>query len=224
MTDMAHLVSVRRLKKCLISLAFASGLATATCPGLAGASTPPPAPDLTTELKAEEPATAEELKRAQQVEITTPPPARLRMDHTQDYFYHYRQALSFHGGVSSNLADPANLSSTVGFQYRFSYPQQNRAEVGADLLTSGTGLIHASRFHFLDDSRFRFFYKYGLEIRVVPSEELVTFLKLVNWRARLAGGFEWNTWGSVGIRLAFEAHIGTTERTLTALGGLAYSF
>ncbi len=188
------------------------------------ASTPPPSPDLTVEQKTDAPPTPEEIGRANQIEITTPPPVRLKVDRSHDYFYHYRQALSFHGGIGANLSDIANPSSTIGFQYRFSFPENGRSEAGADLLASGTGLIHASRFHFLDDARFRFFYKYGLEVRVVPSEELVTLLKLANWRARLAGGFEWNTWGSIGLRMDLEAHIGTSDRTLTALAGLAYSF
>jgi hypothetical protein len=193
-------------------------------PILSFATPTPPSPDLTTENAPDIPATSEEIDRAKQIEITTPPPVRLRTDRSRNYFYHYRQALSFHGGLSSNIESFNSASSTMGFQYRFSLTQGNRVEVGADLLTSGTGLIHASRFHFLDDDRFRFFYKYGLEVRVIPSEELVTFLKLVNWRARLASGFEWNTWDSIGLRLDLEAHIGTSDRTLVAIAGLAYSF
>lgn len=186
--------------------------------------TSPPALDLSENEEPSTAATPEEINRSHQVELTQPPPVRISTQESDDYYYHYRQALSLHGGLSANISDFQNPQSIIGFQYRFAYPENGRSEVGADLLTSGSGLLHASRFFFSEDGRFRFFYKYGVELRVIPSEELVTFLKLVNWRARIAGGLEWNAWNSVGLRLDLEAHIGTSERFLTLLTGFAYSY
>lgn len=212
-------------KKAVQHLFFISLMtATISAAEFARAATPPPAPDLTLEKTADPPATPEEIQRAHEVEITEPPPTRLRVDTSREYFYKYRQALSFHGGLTSEIRDIASPASTIGFQYRFQFPENGRSEIGADLLTSGNGLIHASRFFFLDDSRFRLFYKYGLEVRVVPSEELVTFLKLANWRVRMAAGFEWNTWQAIGIRMDLEAHVGVNEQFISALLGAAYSF
>lgn len=188
------------------------------------AATPPPAPDLTFKRTEDPPATPEEIQRAHDVKITEPPPNRVRVDTSRDYFYKYRQALSLHGGLISEVRDIASPTSAIGFQYRFQFPENGRSEIGADLVTSGNGLVHASKFYFLEDSRFRFFYKYGLEVRVVPSEELVTFLKLANWRVRLASGFEWNTWQAIGIRLDLEAHVGVNEQFISTLLGAAYSF
>jgi hypothetical protein len=190
----------------------------------ASASTPPTEADLTTTSDSDPPPTSDQIQRSKEIEITVPPPIKLKVDRNEAYFYRYRQALSFHGGLSGDVRQIQSLASTIGFQYRFEFPENGRSEIGADLLTSGTGLLHASRFYFFDDSRTRLFVKYGMEIRIVPSEELVTFLKLENWRTRFAAGLEWNAWQAFAIRLDLEVHLGVHEQKVSALTGLSYSF
>jgi hypothetical protein len=187
------------------------------------AATPPPSPDLTEPKDNSLPATAEEIDRARQVELTEPPPRKQTLLES-DYFYHYRQALLVRGGVVMDLNKADTLGSDFGFQYRFPFKNSQRIEIGADLLNEGAGVLHAARFHFLDDSRMRWFYKYGLGIRVVPAQQLVTFLKLANWQGRIGGGLEWTIEDPFSIRFDLESTISTEKLTAISTIGVTYGW
>jgi len=187
------------------------------------AATPPPSPDLTESEDISPPATAEELDRARQVQLT-PPPAIRKTVREVDYFYRYRQSLLIRGGALIDFNQTNTLGSNLGFQYRFPFNNSKRIELGADLLNEGAGVLHASRFHFFDDSRRRWFYKYGAGIRVVPSQQLVTFLKLANWQARLGGGIEWTVADPYSIRFDLECAASTEKLTTISTIGAAYSW
>jgi hypothetical protein len=187
------------------------------------AATPPPSPDLTEPTDKSPPATAEEIDRARQVELTEPP-ARKETIRESDYFYQYRQTLMVRGGVLMDFNQTDTLGSDFGFQYRFPFRNSQRIEVGADLLNEGAGILHAARFHSLDDSRMRWFYKYGLGIRVVPSQQLVTFLKLGNWQARISGGLEWTIEDPFSLRFDIEGTISSEKLTAISTIGVTYGW
>lgn len=205
------------LKLILLKLIFLT-LTSATM-----AATPPPSPDLTEPTDISPPATAEEIERARQVELTEPP-ARQETVRESDYFYQYRQTLMVRGGVLMDFNQTDTLGSNFGFQYRFPFRNSQRIEVGADLLNEGAGILHAARFHSLDDSRMRWFYKYGLGIRVVPAQQLVTFLKLANWQARIGGGLEWTIEDPFSIRFDIEGTISSEKLTAISTLGVTYGW
>ncbi len=186
-------------------------------------STPPPVLDLSEPEEQSVPASPEEIERANQVEITTPPPLP-QQAREQDYFYRYRQALTVRGGALIELNNVETLGSNFGFQYRFPFASSQRVEIGADLLNEGAGVLHASRFHFSDDSRMRWFHKYGIGIRIVPAQQLVTFLKLANWQARLGGGLEWTIADPFSFRMDLEATLSTEKLAALATVGAAYGW
>lgn len=187
------------------------------------AATPPPSPDLTESTDKSPPATPEEIDRARQVELTEPPPIQ-ETARESDYFYQYRQGLLVRGGLLLDFNQADTLGSDFGFQYRFPFRNSQRLEIGADLLNEGVGILHAARFHFLDDSRMRWFYKYGLGIRIVPAQQLVTFLKLANWQARIGGGLEWTIEDPFSIRLDLESTFSTEKLTAISTIGVTYGW
>lgn len=189
----------------------------------ASAATPPTSPDLDDHHDRSPPATAEELDRARQVQLT-PPPVKKESAREDDYFYRYRQSLMFRGGALVDSNQTNMLGSNIGFQYRFPFDISRRFEIGADLLNEGAGVLHASQFQFSDDSRLRWFSKYGVGIRVIPSQQLVTFLKLANWQARLGGGSEWTVIDPFSLRLEVEGAISTEKLTVIATVGFAYGW
>lgn len=191
--------------------------------GDAKAATTPPTPDFNTPKENLPPATAEEIDRARQVQITEPPPLKIHVQE-RDYFYPYRQALTVRGGALIDSNQTNTLGSNMGFLYRFPFDNSQRIEVGADLLNEGVGVLHASRFFFTDDDRFRWLYKYGIGIRVVPSQQLVTFLKLANWQARAGGGFDWTISNPYSLRVDVEAAISSEKISAIASFGLAYGW
>lgn len=187
------------------------------------AATPPPSPDLTEPADKSPPATPEEIDRARQVELTEPPPIQ-ETARESDYFYQYRQGLLVRGGLLLDFNQADTLGSDFGFQYRFPFRNSQRLEIGADLLNEGAGILHAARFHFLDDSRMRWFYKYGLGIRIVPAQQLVTFLKLANWQARIGGGLEWTIEDPFSIRIDLESTFSTEKLTAISTIGVTYGW
>ena len=201
-------------------IAFSIGLLVSS---YALAAKPPPSPDLTEPEDKSPPATAEELDRARQVQLTPAPPMTESVREA-DYFYRYRQSLLVRGGALVDFNQTSTLGSNIGFQYRFPFENSQRIEVGADLLNEGAGVLHAARFHFADDSRRRWFYKYGAGIRVVPSQQLVTFLKLANWQVRLGGGMEWTLADPFSVRLDLEGAISTEKLTAISTIGFAYGW
>lgn len=187
------------------------------------AATEPPSPDLTEPEDRSPPATAEELERARQVQLT-PAPSRVESIREADYFFRYRQSLLVRGGAQIDFTRSNSLGSNLGFQYRFPFKNSQRFEIGADLQNEGVGVLHASRFHFSDDSRRRWFYKYGAGIRIVPAQQLVTFLKLANWQARLGGGIEWTIADPFSFRIDLEGALSIEKLTAVSTIGIAYAW
>lgn len=192
-------------------------------PSTSIAATAPPSPDLNEPDDNSPPATADEVDRARQVTLTQPPPIK-KTERESDYFYRYRQALTVRGGVIMDLNNLGTLGSNLGFQYRFPFHHSQRIEIGADLMNEGAGVLHAARFHFFDDSRLRWFYKYGLGIRVVPAQQLVAFLKLANWQVRLGGGIEWTLQDPFSLRFDLETTVSSEKLTTISTVGAAYAW
>ena len=164
--------------------------------------------------------TAEEEARAQTVHVTPAPPFTPDAANAKDYFFKYRNAVTIRSGVE----DTQNPGPVLGVLLLYSTRELKSFEAGADLSRDGNGTLHIAVRHLLERERIRWFYKYGTGIRVVASDQLVTFLRLKNWQLRGGGGFEWTLSDPISLRFDLEAILGSEK--LSALGtvGLAFAW
>jgi hypothetical protein len=168
----------------------------------------------------------EEVQRANQVRLREADPLS-KVSTANDYFFRYRRAITLRAGSFhrlNNLPEPGGLISVL---YWFPLKDLRGVELGADLVVHDqqeSGTIHFASRHVYGNDRFRGFYKFGGGIRIVPDEQLVTFLKLANWQMRLGTGFEYAVLDPVSIRLDVESAVSTQFISLMATLGLAFAF
>jgi hypothetical protein len=197
-------------------------LSTLTAPN-ARATPAPVSPDLSAKGNSQSEATPAELERAKLVVPSAAEPIQIRPIEN-DYFYRYHQSLSLRGGGEVALGDLQNPGPTMGILYWLPLRSGSSIEPGVDLSRDGFGTIHAGLRTVLGNERFRWFYKWGAGIRIVASDQLVTFVRPRNWQLRAAGGFEITLSDPISFRLDFDAIYGL-ERSLVDLTlGLAFAW
>lgn len=184
--------------------------------------TPPLSPDLTETTPPDNPATPEELTRARSVNVTEPPNVELRTA-TPAYLYRFRNSMSFRTGAALTLSDLGNPGPINGFAYWFPIDNERHElkgiEIGTDLEKNSTGSIHAALRHVMSQDSVRYFYKLGLGLNIVASDQLVTVLRLKNWQARGGFGIEVSLSDPISLRWDIEGHVSSEQnRLLTALG------
>lgn len=184
----------------------------------------PVAPDLSDVKNTEVPATQEELDRAKIVHITEAPPVPPRPAEASDYYYKFHNSVSLRAGAQLKLNDLGNPGVTLGLLYAYPLADLRGVEAGADLNSDATGTLHFSRREMVGNEKFRWFHKYGLGVRVVGSDQLVTFLRLRNWELRGGGGFEWTTFDPMSFRLDLESMLSTENIKFLATIGVAFAF
>ena len=164
------------------------------------------------------------------IDIAQPPPIVIRPPNQSDeFFYHFRKSLTVRSGIvylskpeessdDGSLGDSGNISSDgkqllsiLGVEYMFPDADLRSWESGADLISDGSGVLHIARRFELSRSRFRPFYKLGVGVRVIPSEQLVTFIRLSNYQLRAAFGFEHSVGARQSLRVDFEGLVATTQ-------------
>lgn len=158
----------------------------------------------------------------QSLDIANPPlPPRSR--DVSEYFHRYRRSLTIRVGPYREL-DENNRGMIYGLIYNFPAFGLQSLEAGADLLSGGSGALHlAKRFEF-SRSRFRPFLKagvgVGVGVRVVPSEQLTSFLKGANYQLRGGGGFEISIRHAESVRV--DAALLLMSETQQILGTIGY--
>ncbi len=162
--------------------------------------------------------THEEAERAQTVFATPAPPLTAANAQDVDYFFRYRNALTIRGG----LEDVESPGPVLGVLLLYSTQMLRSFEAGADLTRDGNGTLHFAIRHLLGREKVRWFYKYGAGIRIVASDQLVTFLRLKNWQLRVGGGFEWTLSDPLALRIDLEGIAGSEK--LNALGTIGLAF
>lgn len=161
------------------------------------------------------------------IDIAPPPPIPPGMERKQEYFHKYRQALTAQlGGVYDTKAksDGTDMLSRLGAQYMFTTESRLNFEAGADLLSDGSGAIHVAQRKVYGQSRFRPYIKAGVGVRIVPSDQLATFLRHENYQLRLAGGFEHLVRDPYGFRLEAEIMASARSQAGSVLAGAVWYF
>lgn len=170
-----------------------------------------PSPEDIDQVESESEATPDEIHRARLLDLSPAPPLP-PTKFQNDFVYKYRHTLAARAGVRARLSDPSNPDSLLSLLYWFPLRNLRGAEIGADLDGDGTGALHFAARWTIGDGKWRWLYKFGGGIRIVPSDQLVTFLRLKHWQARIGGGFEYLVSDPFGLRVDLEG-LATTEYT-----------
>ncbi len=208
----------------LLLAVSALGTSLALMPSAALAAKSQPTPDFTERPNDETVATPDELERAKVVNATTPPSVARRAAEENAYFYKFRNSLSFRAGLEESLNDVENPGPLFGFLYAFPLQDLRGVEAGADLSRDGNGTIHFASRQTSGTEKFRWFYKLGGGIKIVASDQLVTFLRLRNWQARLSGGFEFTVSDPVSLRLDLDSVLNTSGVSLLGTLGVQFAW
>lgn len=131
---------------------------------------------------------------------------------TTEYFFPFRNSVSARmGAIYNSEAFESNYGTLylVGFQYLFHTKSMKGYELGADLLTRGTGRIHASRRWLFNRTRTRPFGKAGIGWRVDPDQGISTFIRYQNLLARGGFGVEHLLKSPLSLRGEIEIAAGT---------------
>ncbi len=191
---------------------------------VAWAAKTPTAPDLSDAKHPDVPPTDAELERAKIVNITPAPPVNRELSEPNAYYYKFRNSISFRAGAEWALSDLEKPGLGFGVLYAYPLGDLRGVEAGADVSRDGNGTLHFARRNVIGNERLRWFYKYGAGVRIVGSDQLVTFLRLRNWQARFGGGFELTTSDPMSIRVDVESMFATESVKALATLGIVFAF
>jgi len=178
---------------------------TATTPIIASAAKTSPSPE--DSLDAPEATTVpspDEIERAGQVEMSEPQSEGSKPQNTQAYYFRYRQSITVRGGIEEKFNDIGSPGSILSVLYWFPRKDLRGIEGGADLQSDGSGTIHIASRNVIGKGRWRGFHKLGGGVRIVPSDQMVTFLRLKNWQLRMSGGVEYSISDPYTLRLDLD--------------------
>lgn len=162
-----------------------------------------PSPDEVTNESPSEPATEEEIARARELELS-PAPEPKTEKLSDRYFYKYHNAITVRGGIEERFNDLGTVGSVLSVLYWLPRRDFRGIEGGADLLSDGAGTFHLASRTLVGRGRWRAFHKIGGGVRIVPSDQLVTFLRLRNWQIRIGGGAEYTISDPISLRVDLE--------------------
>ncbi len=193
----------------------------------AWAAKPAPSPEDSLDTPAAPPTAAlpAELERARQVQVTQPP-AELNTEtaREQAYFFRFRQSITVRGGLEERFNDIGSPGSVLSVLYWFPRKDLRGIEAGADLQSSGNGTLHFASRSVVGNGRWRGFHKLGGGVRVVPTDQLVTFLRLKNWQLRMSGGVEYSLSDPYTLRLDLDGTISTELMAALITFGVAWNW
>ncbi|MBL7689084.1 MAG: hypothetical protein JNJ49_13705 [Bdellovibrionaceae bacterium] len=199
---------------------------TATAPKLAHAAKTSPSPEdsLDTPKPATVPST-EELERAGQVEMSVAPAeVGNKPQNPQAYYFRYRQSITVRGGIEQRFNDIGSPGSILSILYWFPRKDLRGIEGGADLQSDGSGTIHIASRNVVGKGRWRGFHKLGGGVRIVPSDQMVTFLRLKNWQLRMSGGVEYSISDPYTLRLDLDGTVSTERMAALLTFGVAWNW
>lgn len=199
---------------------------TATAPILASAAKTSPSPE--DSLDTPETTTVpspEELERAGQVEISEPrSEAGGKSQTPQAYYFRYRQSITVRGGIEEKFNDIGSPGSILSVLYWFPRKDLRGIEGGADLQSDGSGTIHIASRNVIGKGRWRGFHKLGGGVRIVPSDQMVTFLRLKNWQLRMSGGVEYSISDPYTLRLDIDGTLSSERMAALVTLGVAWNW
>lgn len=211
------------LVQILVSVALANS------PEVQAAPTPADVNAATSTQSETQPASSAEVQRAKELDWTYPKESDEKLAEratAREFFYHYRQSLSAMAGPAYRTDAIQDPDTQLSLKY-WRQPTDGRSlEAGADLVSDGTGALHLTQKNNTGRGQLRGYLSYGLAIRIIPNEQLVTFLKIQNWQVRGAMGAEWQwPWGkSWSVRGELGVNLSPGRIQVPILMGATSSF
>ncbi len=205
------------------------GMILAYSPEVQSAPTPADVNTATSTQSEAQPASSAEIQRAKELDWTFPKENDEKLAQratAREFFYHYRQSLSAMAGPAYRTDAIQDPDTQLSLKYWRQPTDGLSLEAGADLVSDGTGALHLSKKSNTGRGQLRGYLSYGLAIRIVPNEQLVTFLKIQNWQIRGAMGAEWQwPWGkSWSLRGELGVNLSPGRVQLPILIGATSSF
>lgn len=199
---------------------------TVSAPTLARAAKTSPSPEKSLDSREDTTVPSpEELARAEQVEISEPPAqTAAQQTNTLSYYFRYRQSITVRGGLEERFNDTGSPGSVLSVLYWFPRRDLRGIEGGADLQSDGVGTIHIASRNVVGKGRWRGFHKLGGGVRIVPSDQLVTFLRLKNWQLRMSGGVECSISDPYSLRLDLDGTLSTERMAALLTLGVAWNW
>jgi hypothetical protein len=181
-----------------------------------------PSPDFDAPEKTQAPESkADDISR-ETVDIAQPPPLKEPLVSEREFFYQYRQAITIHAGeaLSSVTTNDTSMPLVAGIQYEYMTQERKTYEVGADLLSDGTGTLDFAKRWIYTRTRLRPYTKAGGGLLVKPSDGLAALVNFVNFRVEGAAGAEYLLRKSQSIRADLKAALST--KAFVVIGTFGY--
>ncbi|HVK62212.1 MAG TPA: hypothetical protein VM432_11705, partial [Bdellovibrionales bacterium] len=154
-----------------------------------------------------EPKVAVDPAKQEAVDIAPAPKAKPNQS-KPDFFYRYRNGISPLLGFAFDTKANDDGSGTVtilGIRYLFASETLSAYELGAELLSNGSGTVHAGKRWDSSRSRFRPYTTAGLGMRIVPKDQVATVLRKEHVQLRGGAGFEYLSLDPISTRVEFGA-------------------
>ena len=161
--------------------------------------------------------------------ITEPPPLKTSSieKKTVEIFYPYQSSLSPRLGMGSD----SQLFPSYTFYYllgvHYMLPNQNGRhwEVGVDAINNGTGrLTLGKKFVSNHNGASRPYFKVAAGVKLDPSEQFNTILKLDFYQLRVATGFEYFLAHPISARVDFEGFVTTKSSGIQVVMGYSWAW
>lgn len=145
---------------------------------------------------------------------------------SKDAFFYDRSIFWASGGVSlSSGASNPSLATALSFARRI-HPHR-RIEFGTGLQLEVQGLEPALVFNSVHLDRptgFKWYTRYGVQVRVRPEDRMVFFLRAKNWQVEIGRGAEFSVSNQWAFRLEPYATLGVDRIGVAVAGALGYAW
>ena len=161
------------------------------------------------------------------VDVAQPPQESTDPNRHHEYFYPYRNALTVRAGANQTTKaadDGKTLHYIAGVQYFRIFSNLKVYELGADLVSDGSGELHAAFRHVYSRGKTRPYLKGGVGLRMDPKDRMVGFLQYKNYQIRGAAGLEQFLRERISIRPELEAAYSLNALQFRATLGLVWAW
>lgn len=144
-----------------------------------------------------------------------------------DYFYRYRHAVTGRTGITADTNSAGSGGGTpflLGAIFMLTTEELESYEIGADLLSTGKGTVHADLRTEFSRGDFRPFVKYGAGMIIDPSDQLAAFLRYQNYQLRGTVGLEQLINDPASFRLEIDLALALSSVQLTFAFGYVWAW
>jgi hypothetical protein len=181
-----------------------------------------PAPNLDETANADNAEGPADPEKEKSVDIAPAPPPR-PSQHKPEFFYKYRNELSPMMGIAYDtkaIDDERSGTLTVlSMRYHFATDTLAPFEIGAELLSNGSGAFAAQKRYNFSRTSLRPYTAIGAGIRIVPNDEIATLLKYEHYQLRASAGLEYLVYDPASFRIDVTGAITIKSVQVQALLG-----